>query len=145
MGHTAGLLVHLFLFFDEIKMRKLIKTRKLMIFCLFAQPMFGMISCHFPFFWVLKHYFSFVIKHFCICVQVFVLMTNCLIMYLQGDPVNLSITVTRLPNYPIDLYYLMDLSRSMTDDLLKLKTLAKDLCTALVDCFAIVSMCVLML
>lgn len=47
----------------------------------------------------------------------------------SGDPVNLTVTVTRKANYPIDLYYLMDLSNSMKDDLLKLKTLAQRLCT----------------
>jgi hypothetical protein len=41
--------------------------------------------------------------------------------------VDLDVTVTRKANYPIDLYYLMDLSDSMSDDLKSLKSLATDL------------------
>eukprot|EP00118_Oscarella_pearsei_P028848 m.3091 g.3091 ORF g.3091 m.3091 type:complete len:808 (+) comp9048_c0_seq1:244-2667(+) len=42
----------------------------------------------------------------------------------RGEPVNLTVTVHRTKNYPIDLYYLMDFSNSTYDDLQKLKSLA---------------------
>lgn len=46
-----------------------------------------------------------------------------------GQSVNLSVSVRQARDYPLDLYYVMDLSRSMTDDLENLKELAKILGT----------------
>ncbi|XP_037089546.1 integrin beta-PS-like [Pollicipes pollicipes] len=40
-----------------------------------------------------------------------------------GEPQQLSVRFALAPNYPIDLYYLMDLSKSMEDDKQKLSTL----------------------
>ena len=37
---------------------------------------------------------------------------------------NLSVSVRQARDYPVDLYYVMDLSRSMGDDLDNLKELA---------------------
>ena len=42
---------------------------------------------------------------------------------------NLSVSVRQARDYPVDLYYVMDLSKSMTDDLENLKELAKILGT----------------
>ena len=42
---------------------------------------------------------------------------------ITGEPVNLRVTVRPAENYPVDLYYLMDMSLSMEDDLASLKAL----------------------
>ena len=42
---------------------------------------------------------------------------------LSGVPATFEIKVKPAKNYPVDLYYLMDLSNSMRDDLDKLKNL----------------------
>ena len=39
--------------------------------------------------------------------------------------------VKQVEDYPVDLYYLMDLSYSMKDDLAKLRTLGNDLAIAI--------------
>ncbi|KAL2081534.1 hypothetical protein ACEWY4_023387 [Coilia grayii] len=46
-------------------------------------------------------------------------------------PQTIQLKFKRAEGYPVDLYYLMDLSWSMRDDLERLKTLGKDLVTAL--------------
>lgn len=48
-----------------------------------------------------------------------------------GLPTTFTVRFKRVDGYPVDLYYLMDLSYSMKDDLQKIKTLGKDLFTAL--------------
>ena len=42
-----------------------------------------------------------------------------------GDTANVKLTVQPAENFPVDLYYLMDMSWSMRDDLTNLKKLAK--------------------
>ncbi|XP_036400959.1 integrin beta-2-like isoform X1 [Megalops cyprinoides] len=48
-----------------------------------------------------------------------------------GLPYTFQFNFKRAEDYPVDLYYLMDLSYSMKDDLLKVKRLGRDLWTAL--------------
>ena len=50
-------------------------------------------------------------------------MTNIYTFCLQGQPAKFEIRVKPARNYPVDLYYLMDLSYSMLDDLQNLKDL----------------------
>ncbi|KAK6473061.1 integrin beta-3-like [Huso huso] len=47
------------------------------------------------------------------------------------DSQKFSVQVRQVEDYPVDLYYLMDLSYSMKDDLQKLRTLGNDLATAM--------------
>jgi hypothetical protein len=44
-----------------------------------------------------------------------------------GDSQTFSVSVKRAANYPVDLYYLMDVSNSMADDLVTLQDLAPKL------------------
>ncbi|KAL4655511.1 integrin beta-7 isoform X3 [Arapaima gigas] len=44
-----------------------------------------------------------------------------------GVPTNFTVTFKRAEGYPIDLYYLMDLSYSMQDDLEKIKSLGQEI------------------
>ncbi|XP_030649159.1 integrin beta-3a [Chanos chanos] len=48
-----------------------------------------------------------------------------------GDPQRFTVTVRQVSDYPVDLYYLMDLSYSMKDDLERLQTLGNDLASAM--------------
>ncbi|XP_069581290.1 integrin beta-2 isoform X2 [Brachyistius frenatus] len=48
-----------------------------------------------------------------------------------GRPSTFRVSFKRAEGYPVDLYYLMDLSNSMKDDLKNVKELGKDLFTAL--------------
>ncbi|KAM7406806.1 hypothetical protein PAMA_002837 [Pampus argenteus] len=48
-----------------------------------------------------------------------------------GLPTTFSVSFKRVQGYPVDLYYLMDLSNSMEDDLENVKELGKDLFAAL--------------
>uniref|UniRef100_A0A3Q0R2W5 Integrin beta n=1 Tax=Amphilophus citrinellus TaxID=61819 RepID=A0A3Q0R2W5_AMPCI len=48
-----------------------------------------------------------------------------------GLPISFNVSFKRAEGYPVDLYYLMDLSYSMKDDLDNVKNLANDLFTAL--------------
>lgn len=48
-----------------------------------------------------------------------------------GQPEEFKVSVKRAVGYPIDLYYLMDLSFSMKDDLEKIKTLGQNILTTL--------------
>ncbi|XP_038575705.1 integrin beta-2 [Micropterus salmoides] len=48
-----------------------------------------------------------------------------------GLPTTFSVSFKRVQGYPVDLYYLMDLSYSMKDDLANVKELGKDLFAAL--------------
>ncbi|KAM6957591.1 integrin beta-3-like [Aplochiton taeniatus] len=47
------------------------------------------------------------------------------------DARRFTVTVRQVEDYPVDLYYLMDLSYSMRDDLVKLQTLGNELATAM--------------
>ncbi|RXM32823.1 Integrin beta-3 [Acipenser ruthenus] len=47
------------------------------------------------------------------------------------DSQKFTVQVRQVEDYPVDLYYLMDLSYSMKDDLQKLRTLGNDLATAM--------------
>ncbi|XP_062509874.1 integrin beta-1-A-like [Corticium candelabrum] len=49
----------------------------------------------------------------------------------KGQSEKIEVTVKRAADYPVDLYYLMDVSNSMKDDLEKLKGLAKNLTATL--------------
>ncbi|XP_074512312.1 integrin beta-3a [Sebastes fasciatus] len=44
-----------------------------------------------------------------------------------GDSKQFTVSVKQVADYPVDLYYLMDLSFSMLDDLVRLRTLGNDL------------------
>lgn len=46
---------------------------------------------------------------------------------LSGDAKRFTVTVKQVEDYPVDLYYLMDLSYSMKDDLDRLRTLGNEL------------------
>lgn len=48
-----------------------------------------------------------------------------------GLPTTFSVSFKRVEGYPVDLYYLMDLSNSMKDDLENVKELGQDLFAAL--------------
>ena len=50
-----------------------------------------------------------------------------LLFCLSGDSKHFKVSVKQVEDYPVDLYYLMDLSYSMGDDLIKLRTLADKL------------------
>lgn len=50
---------------------------------------------------------------------------------LTGSPETFTVSFKRVQGYPVDLYYLMDLSNSMKDDLDNVKGLGKDLFEAL--------------
>jgi len=50
-----------------------------------------------------------------------------------GVPYEFSIEFKRAQGYPIDLYYLMDLSYSMKDDLEQIKTLGQKILKKLKD------------
>jgi hypothetical protein len=45
-----------------------------------------------------------------------------------GEPVTFTVNVRPAKNYPVDLYFLMDLSKTMQDDLGNLKSLAGNIC-----------------
>lgn len=51
------------------------------------------------------------------------MLTCCL-----GEPVTFTVHVRPAENYPVDLYFLMDLSKTMQDDLGNLKSLAGNIC-----------------
>lgn len=46
---------------------------------------------------------------------------------LPGDSKQFTVSVKQVEDYPVDLYYLMDLSFSMKDDLARLRTLGNEL------------------
>lgn len=48
-----------------------------------------------------------------------------------GLPTTFTVSFKRVEGYPVDLYYLMDLSYSMKDDLEFVKNLGQDLFAAL--------------
>lgn len=50
---------------------------------------------------------------------------------LQDDSKIFTVTVKQAADYPVDLYYLMDMTNTMKDDLQKLYALGKDLVSAL--------------
>lgn len=50
-----------------------------------------------------------------------------------GLPIKFSVSFKRAEGYPVDLYYLMDLSNSMKDDLENVKGLGQALFTTLND------------
>ena len=45
----------------------------------------------------------------------------------SGEPISFRLGIQPAPNFPLDLYLLMDLSASMNDDLANLKTLGDDI------------------
>lgn len=46
---------------------------------------------------------------------------------MPGDAKQFTVSVKQVEDYPVDLYYLMDLSYSMKDDLARLRTLGNEL------------------
>ncbi|KAA8585372.1 hypothetical protein FQN60_004066 [Etheostoma spectabile] len=48
-----------------------------------------------------------------------------------GDTKHFTVSVKQVEDYPVDLYYLMDLSYSMKDDLARLRTLGNELAVAM--------------
>lgn len=63
----------------------------------------------------------------------YTLTTLTLSQILAGQAAAFNVTFRRAKGYPIDLYYLMDLSYSMVDDLVNVKKLGGDLLRALND------------
>lgn len=55
----------------------------------------------------------------------------CFSSVFTGLSTTFSVSFKRVQGYPVDLYYLMDLSYSMKDDLENIKELGKDLFAAL--------------
>lgn len=51
------------------------------------------------------------------------MVSICCLIYETGEPQTFSLKFKRAEDYPIDLYYLMDLSYSMKDDLENVKSL----------------------
>lgn len=49
------------------------------------------------------------------------------------DAKRFTVKVRQVEGYPVDLYYLMDLSYSMNDDLTRLRTLGKGLAEAMTE------------
>ena len=49
------------------------------------------------------------------------------INFLLGQPATIKVDVKMPENYPVDLYYLMDLSGSMVEDLKKFPTLGQQI------------------
>ena len=47
--------------------------------------------------------------------------------YFVGDPEKIKFSFKLVEDYPVDLYYLLDLSASMRDDLTSLRSLGKEL------------------
>lgn len=56
-------------------------------------------------------------------VMEFVMVSVCCLISETGEPQTFSLKFKRAEDYPIDLYYLMDLSYSMKDDLENVKSL----------------------
>lgn len=54
-------------------------------------------------------------------------LTYSTFIFHPGDTKRFTVSVKQVEDYPVDLYYLMDLSYSMKDDLLKLQTLGNKL------------------
>ena len=50
-----------------------------------------------------------------------------------GDPVKIKFAFKLVEDYPVDLYYLLDLSSSMMDDLESLQQLGKELGSTMQD------------
>lgn len=63
---------------------------------------------------------------FLLGISVFILM-----LLFSGLPCTFKLDFQRVEGYPVDLYYLMDLSYSMEDDLRSIKTLGNELFNAL--------------
>lgn len=49
----------------------------------------------------------------------------------SDDAKRFTVSVRQVADYPVDLYYLMDLSYSMRDDLIRLRTLGNELAAAM--------------
>ena len=50
-----------------------------------------------------------------------------LISHVPGEPLTFTVNVTTLRNLPLDLYILMDLSNSMSDELDAVKAIAEQI------------------
>ena len=66
-----------------------------------------------------------------ITLTILILLLISLINEILGEAVKFSLSVQPAMNYPLDLYLLMDLSFSMSDDLLNVQALASDIGTYL--------------
>lgn len=55
------------------------------------------------------------------------LILCCDFVFCIGSQVNFQVKIQHTDDYPVDLYYLMDLSASMFDDLQKIKDLGSSL------------------
>lgn len=64
-----------------------------------------------------------VLMCFSVFLSSFVRNVSCQIFFSQGEPQTFDLKFKRAEDYPIDLYYLMDLSFSMKDDLENVKNL----------------------
>lgn len=53
------------------------------------------------------------------------------LFFIPDDAKRFTVKVRQVEDYPVDLYYLMDLSYSMNDDLFRLRTLGKGLAEAM--------------
>ena len=54
--------------------------------------------------------------------------------FYSGEPAKFTLTVRPAEDYPVDLYYLMDMSLSMNDDLDNLKQLAGKIGKTVFNC-----------
>ena len=52
-----------------------------------------------------------------------------------GQAATFDVKIRTPKNFPIDLYHLMDLSVSMSDDLEQMKSIGRDLCEYFICCF----------
>ena len=55
-------------------------------------------------------------------------VVNCLFALFLEEPLTFTISVKPAKDYPVDLYYLMDLSATMRDDLDQIKKLGSQIC-----------------
>lgn len=72
--------------------------------------------------------------HFLLCcISPFFIYSSPLSLAIShsDDARRFTVSVKQVEDYPVDLYYLMDLSYSMKDDLARLRTLGNDLAEAM--------------
>ena len=80
----------------------------------------------------------------CVCAHLFVrVWYKEIITYFfsLGQPTNVTVRIKTPKNFPIDLYYLMDLSMSMKDDLKQIDDLSVLLCKWIYFCCNIHMIC----
>ena len=56
------------------------------------------------------------------------ILFGCIAISCTGQSATFDLKIKPAPNFPLDLYFLMDFSYSMKNDLNKMKSLALDIC-----------------